>query len=121
MGYSVSNAPDQSRYSRLEKRKRRRTSNVEQCEESVEVTAEESLETTVECQVKAKSVDTEVQTTSEFMDSYTKMATEISSLRKENQRLLDSSFELKSKADVSCLTAEFLKNNEDKLKFYTGE
>ena len=121
MGYSVSHAPDRRRYSRLEQRKRRRNSDVEETT-AVEATTEvESLETGVGCQVNVNTVDMEAQTTSEFMDSYARVVVELTLLRKDNQRLLDCSFELKRQTDVSFFTSEFLKNNEEKLKFQTGE
>ena len=100
MGYSVSHAPDRRRYSRLEQRKPRRNSDVEETT-AVEATTEvESVETGVRCQVNVNTVDMEAQTTSEFMDSYARVVVELTLLRKDNQRLLDCSFELKRQADV---------------------
>ena len=66
MGYSVSHAPDRRRYSRLEQRKPRRNSDVE---ETTAVEATTEVETGVRCQVNVNTVDMEAQTTSEFMDS----------------------------------------------------
>lgn len=97
--------------------KQRKISN--SAEDGEDESGQPSFETEVVCQVS--TTDSETQTESQFMDSYVKMTSEISLLRSENQRLLDCSFALKRQADVLNLTPDFLKSNEEKLKFYTGK
>ena len=108
MGYAIP-LPNKERHARLETRKRRRV------DDAYVVDAVEDgrgFETGVACQTCVPMVDVACQT-SETKEDHTE---ELQQLQQEYQRL---QYEASQNSEVS-FSADALKSNEQKLKFYTG-
>lgn len=127
MGYIINQIPDEQRHSRLESRKRRRSTMPNpamagRVEDPGSEAVDESSEckSGVACQATVELLDKEAQTSS---DGCAEMREELALIRRDNQSLLDSLLQLKHNVsfDMFSFTAEFLENNEEKLKFYTGK
>ena len=71
------------------------------------------------CQASVELINKESQTRD---DDYAKMKEELTLVKEDNQNLRDTLLKLKQSVTVNVFsfTAEYLENNEGKLKFYTG-
>ena len=123
MGYTVCQPPDRQRHSRLENRRTKKRLTLLMARKSGRDSArgaiDEQSETGVSCQASVELINKESQTRD---DDYAKMKEELTLVKEDNQNLWDTLLKLKQSVtvDVFSFTAEYLENNEGKLKFYTG-
>lgn len=110
MGYTLGDTPDVERYSRVARRKRRR-----------ETTDEGHVDTELDMEVvdaaSALVTDAETQTCD---DECKRIKDELALFKQTNQDLCSSVADLTVVNDRLSLSTDFLRNNPEKLKFYTG-
>lgn len=110
MGYTLGDSPDVERYSRVERRR--------------ETTEKEHVDTELDMQVvdaaSAIVTDAETQTCNDFIDESKRLKEELALFKQTNQDLCSSVVDLTAANDRMSLSADFLRNNPEKLKFYTG-
>ena len=118
LGYERSQAPDQERYTRLQVRNKRRKVSTVDCTTTVE---DEDTETGVACQTDTvDSIDVACQTDVDAFE-LARMHAELQQLREDNQCLRTETSKAKQQVERASFSVESLKNDEQKLKFYTGK
>ena len=116
MGYEPDHTPDQECYTRLQLRKKRKI------DAAKDAADDDGLETGVACQtdMHLDMVDGTCQTDVDMFE-VSRMEEELQRLKADNQRLQTEASEAKRQAERASFCVEPLRNDEQKLKFYTGK